>query len=346
MQGIVVDNAGGDFHLVDTLEEPTPGRNQILVKSLVTAINPVEGFMQGTGQLVTAWPIVLGCDASGTVVEVGEGVTKFKIGDAVFGCTTLGTPGHSTFQEYFLMDEDLTFKKPGGVTTEQAATIGVGLLTAALGVIIGANVELKAKESNSQSPWLIVLGAAGGVGQFAVQLGKLCGYRVLGSSSPSNTEVVKAAGAEAVFDYKLPLDEQLATIQQVTNGNFTRVFDASAMGTETGIDAVTQVADQRAPERYFSTTNDWAPIDPREGVAIHHVELGQIGRSGSEKAEKINKDIVTMIPNLEDYLGAGLLRPLEYVQVGDIGVGEVLKALEAFKNHKSGKKLVVRLAEN
>lgn len=56
--------------------------------------------MQGTGQLVTSWPIVLGCDASGTVVEVGEGVTKFKNGDAVFGCTVLGTPGHSPFQEY------------------------------------------------------------------------------------------------------------------------------------------------------------------------------------------------------------------------------------------------------
>ncbi|OBT88014.1 hypothetical protein VE02_02899 [Pseudogymnoascus sp. 03VT05] len=346
MEGILLDNAGGDFHLVTTLEEPTPGRNQILVKSLVTAINPVDGFMQGTGLLVTAWPIVLGCDASGTVVEIGEGVTKFRKGDAVFGCTVLGTPGHSTFQEYFLMDEDLTFKKPEGVTTEQAAAIGVGLLTAALGVIIGANVELKSQESSTESPWLIVLGAAGSVGQFAVQLGKLCGYRVLGSSSPSNTEVVKAAGAEAVFDYKLTLDEQLSTIQQITNGNFSRVFDASAQGTETGMRAVLGVADQHAPLRYFSTTNDWAPIDPKEGVAIYHVELGQIGRSGTEKAERINKDIASMIPKLEEYLEAGLLRPLEYVQVGDVGVGEILKALEAFDNHKSGKKLVVRLAEN
>ena len=56
--------------------------------------------MQGTGILVTSWPIVLGCDASGIVVEVGEGVAKFKKGDAVFGCTVLGTPGHSPFQEY------------------------------------------------------------------------------------------------------------------------------------------------------------------------------------------------------------------------------------------------------
>jgi NADPH:quinone reductase-like Zn-dependent oxidoreductase len=56
--------------------------------------------MQGTGIMVTSWPIVLGCDASGSVVEVGEGVTKFATGDGVFGCTRLGVPGYSTFQEY------------------------------------------------------------------------------------------------------------------------------------------------------------------------------------------------------------------------------------------------------
>lgn len=56
--------------------------------------------MQSTGVLVHAWPIVLGCDASGTVVSVGSAVTKFKEGDGVFGCTRLGVPGYGTFQEY------------------------------------------------------------------------------------------------------------------------------------------------------------------------------------------------------------------------------------------------------
>lgn len=59
-----------------------------------------EGFMQTTGMLVLSWPIVLGCDASGVVVEVGEDVKKFKVGDAVFGCTRLGAEEHGTFQEY------------------------------------------------------------------------------------------------------------------------------------------------------------------------------------------------------------------------------------------------------
>jgi NADPH:quinone reductase-like Zn-dependent oxidoreductase len=56
--------------------------------------------MQATGELVLSWPIVLGCDASGVVAETGEGVTKFKVGDKVFGCTRLGHQGYSTFQEY------------------------------------------------------------------------------------------------------------------------------------------------------------------------------------------------------------------------------------------------------
>jgi NADPH:quinone reductase-like Zn-dependent oxidoreductase len=56
--------------------------------------------MQSTGQMVTSWPIVLGCDSSGYVVEVGKDVTKFKIGDGIYGCTRLGMKGHSTFQEF------------------------------------------------------------------------------------------------------------------------------------------------------------------------------------------------------------------------------------------------------
>ena len=56
--------------------------------------------MQGTGMLVLSWPIVLGCDASGIVTELGEGVSKFKVGDKVFGCTRLGQTGYGTFQEF------------------------------------------------------------------------------------------------------------------------------------------------------------------------------------------------------------------------------------------------------
>lgn len=86
------------------------------------------------------------------------------------------------------------------------------------------------------------------------------------------------------------------------------------------------------------------PIEPKEGVEIYSVSLGEIGRSGTDRIEKINKDIVDLIPKLETFLESGQLRPVDYVQVGDVGVGEILKALDVFKTHKSGKKVVVRLA--
>lgn len=83
--------------------------------------------MHHSGLLITSWPAVIGCDASGVVIETGSDVKRLKKGDYVLGCTRLGIPGHSIFQETYLMDEDVTVKKVGDITVENAPTIGVGL---------------------------------------------------------------------------------------------------------------------------------------------------------------------------------------------------------------------------
>jgi len=83
--------------------------------------------MHHSGMLVTAWPAVLGCEASGVVLEAGADVERFRPGDRVYGCTRLGINAYTTFQEAFLMDEELTFKRGPGISAEQACTIGVGL---------------------------------------------------------------------------------------------------------------------------------------------------------------------------------------------------------------------------
>lgn len=75
------------------------------------------------------------------------------------------------------------------------------------------------------------------------------------------------------------------------------------------------------------------------------VKLGEIGRTGTEHIEKTNSDIAAIIVESQKLLETGKLKPLDYVQVGDVGVGEVLKALAAFNTHKSGKKVIVRLTE-
>lgn len=101
MKGITFAKAGANPEISSDLEKPTPSSNQILVKSLYTAINPVDSYMSSSGLLVQDWPLVLGVDAGGAVVEVGEeAMGKFKVGDEVCGCTRLGTKGYSTAQEY------------------------------------------------------------------------------------------------------------------------------------------------------------------------------------------------------------------------------------------------------
>ena len=88
-----------------------------------------------------------------------------------------------------------------------------------------------------------------------------------------------------------------------------------------------------------------SPITPEDGVEVALVKLGEIGRAGNAETEKINRDIAALIVKLEPFLEAGQLKPLEYVKVGDVGVAEILKGIEAFTTHKSGKKLIVKVAE-
>lgn len=87
------------------------------------------------------------------------------------------------------------------------------------------------------------------------------------------------------------------------------------------------------------------PIEPKQGVEVYLCSLGQIGRSGSEHTTQVNQDMEGFIPLLEKYFDEGLLKPMEYEVVGDVGVGEVLKGLDAFNGRKSGeKKVLVRIA--
>jgi NADPH:quinone reductase-like Zn-dependent oxidoreductase len=118
-------------------------------------------------------------------------------------------------------------------------------------------MELTAKPCTGDSKWVIILGAAGGVGQFAVQVAKLCGYKVLASCSPSNDELVKGFGADATFNYRIPLEEQIKEIVRATEGKFSKVFDASAMAAETGMAALAASTEPKSEGRHFATTNDW-----------------------------------------------------------------------------------------
>jgi len=130
-----------------------------------------------TGQLVVDWPFVLGCDVSGIVVKTGSNAVgplgPLKVGDAVCGCTRLGSKGYGSCEEYLLMDTGLTLPKPDNIDFAQAATVGVGFLTACLGVFNGLGIEVPKDVSNLPDhggEWVLVFGGSSSVGKSAVQV--------------------------------------------------------------------------------------------------------------------------------------------------------------------------------
>jgi len=182
---------------LEDVEKPTPADNQVLTKVRAAAVNPLDWhnmrglpyFLRlGTG-LGKPKDSRLGVDFAGTVEAVGKNVTRFKPGDEVFG----GWSG--AFGEYISMPEDRGLAhKPANVTFEQAASVPIAAITALQ--------ALRDKGKIKAGHKVLVNGASGGVGTFAVQIAKSFGAEVTGVCSARNVEMVRSIGADHVFDYR------------------------------------------------------------------------------------------------------------------------------------------------
>jgi NADPH:quinone reductase-like Zn-dependent oxidoreductase len=179
------------------IEKPTPADDQILVRVHAVSVNPYDWhFVEGTPYVMRAMgvglrkpkDIQLGVDFAGTVEAVGKNVTQYKPGDDVFG----GREG--AFAQYVCRRAmGSVAPKPAGLTFEQAASINIAGITALQGVRDKGKVQPGQK--------VLINGASGGVGTFAVQLAKNFGAEVTGVCSTRNVELVQSLGADHVIDY-------------------------------------------------------------------------------------------------------------------------------------------------
>ena len=174
------------------IEKPTSADNEVLVKIHAASVNPADGIYRGGARVVTGLrkPKVtrLGTDFAGTVEAVGKDVTKFKAGDEVFG----GRNG--AFAEYVCVRENRAIAlKPANMTFEQAASVPIAATTALQG--------LRDKGKIQPGQKVLVNGASGGVGTFAVQIAKSYGADVTGVCSTRNLEMARSIGADQVVDY-------------------------------------------------------------------------------------------------------------------------------------------------
>jgi NADPH:quinone reductase-like Zn-dependent oxidoreductase len=181
---------------LEDIAKPTPADDELLVRVRAAAINPLEWhYMQGTPYIMRLSSGLgkptntrLGVDFAGTVEAVGRNVERFQPGDEVFG------GGNGALAEYLTVRENgAVAPKPGNVTFEEAAAVGVAATTALQALRDRGNLHPGQR--------VLINGASGGVGTFAVQIAKALGAHVTGVSSTRNLELVRSLGADHVIDY-------------------------------------------------------------------------------------------------------------------------------------------------
>ena len=180
----------------EDVEKPTPADNEVLVKVYAASVNPLDWhYMRGSPYLMRLGTGLgapnrtsMGVDFAGTVEAVGKNVTRFKPGDEVFG----GRSG--AFAEYVIVPDDRAMAlKPSNATFEQAASMPIAAITALQ--------ALRDKGQLKPGQKVLINGASGGVGTFAVQIAKSFGAEVTGVCSTRNVEMVRSIGADHVVDY-------------------------------------------------------------------------------------------------------------------------------------------------
>ena len=197
MKAIVYCNYGLRNLKLEDVEKPVPNDDQVLVKVRAATVNPYDWhFVEGTPKIMRAMGVGLrkpkdtrlGVDFAGTVEAVGKNVTQFKPGDEVFG----GRGG--AFGEYVCPRATRAVAlKPSNVTFEQAASVNIAGITALQ--------ALRDKGKVQPGQKVLINGASGGVGTFAVQIAKSLGADVTGVCSTRNVDLVQSLGADHVIDY-------------------------------------------------------------------------------------------------------------------------------------------------
>ena len=194
MKAIVIRRYGpAEVLQYEDVEQPKIEPTQLLMKVRASSVNPVDWkIRQGMLSLITGsqFPKILGFDVAGDVVAVGSQVTRFKPGDAIYGSTSFPGGGYA---EFAAVRENFVALKPINLSYEEAATVPLAALTA---------LQALRDEGKIQTGQTVLInGAAGGVGIFAVQIAKALGAEVTGVSSTKNLDLVKSLLADRVIDY-------------------------------------------------------------------------------------------------------------------------------------------------
>ena len=312
-----------------------PKENEILVHNKALAVNPADWILQG--QAIGEWmtyPLVLGNDVAGIVTEIGESVTRFKVGDRVIG-QAMGCWENSSakggFQHYTILDTNLVAHIPDSMLFTEAVVLPLGISTASCGLFqydhLGLNLPTEGAAPIATT--ILVWGGASSVGSCAIQLAATAGYDVITTASPKNFEAMKALGAKAVFDYK-----NKSVVDQVTASIAGKAFGGVLFAVGNA-EACYEVVQKLDGNRFISSTLP-IPMPLPKGVRGNQIFGGTL------KDNFVGKAIY------EDFLGSALadgrFSPSPKARIIGQGLSLLQRAIDIQKSGVSAEKIVVSLA--
>ncbi|TFK47715.1 GroES-like protein [Heliocybe sulcata] len=323
---------------------PEPGAGDLLVKIEATALNPVDWKIQKYDWLVEEYPAIVGTDAAGEVAAVGDSVAGFKVGDKVFHQGWFSN-NKATFQQYTTVPAEIAAKLPSNISLDEAASIPLGLATAALGLYStldkggqrGAGLtppwEDAGRDKYAGKP-ILLFGGATSVGQYVIQLAKLSGFSpIIATASAKHTSFLNSLGADHVIDRNKPLSE-LTELVSLTKSPLEVVYDAVSFPEtqQTGYDV----------------------LAPGGTLVIVHVEQINKDSSANKTVTQVFGTVhgsaeratgVSLYSKLTSLVEKGEIKPnrVEVLPNGLAGIPDGLKRMEEDKI--SGVKLIARPQE-
>jgi len=217
MKAIRINEFGGAEVLKqENISRPVAAADEILVRVFASGVNPVDWAIRNGNDALRSFltlPMTLGWDAAGIVEEMGSDVVGFKKGDAVYGVPNF--PGNGSYAEYCSAKATQFSHKPKSLTFNQASAVPLAALTAWTGMFEYGRLQPGQR--------ILILGASGGVGSFAVQFAKAKGAYVIGVASTNNLDYLRQLGADEVIDYTIQnVEEELNDIDVVVEASPVR----------------------------------------------------------------------------------------------------------------------------
>lgn len=326
-------------------EAPFPkcGSDELIIKNHVTAVNPVDWKIQSSAVFKLRYPVILGEDVAGEVLEVGSNLkSKFEVGQRVIS-STLGLskgPAYGGFQLYPVLTPATTSVIPDEISFTEAVVLPLSISTAAAGLFMKVTLGLNYPEakdsgplkSTEDLPTLLLWGGSSSVGSSVIQLAAEAGYSVITTASPSNYQYCKDLGAAYVLDYHNP--DIISILTSLVQGkSIVGAYDA--IGSDTTVHQCASVLHAFGGGMVASVGS--APNDLPSDVTVARISSTNIVTQEPEVARKIWIDYVPSA------LKSGRLVPHPKALIAGKGLEVVQTGLDTLKHGVSAGKVVIIL---